>query len=150
MNPTFRLSTLLQIFVGAFFIYAAYSKVLDPATFAKSINNYHILPDQWVNGFAIFLPWLEILCGLVLIFVRPLRGAATLLTVLMLLVFIAAFAIALSKGLDILCGCTSSDPNSSKVGLRGIYENTGLIVALVIAWVLQLKSDQDEDPSLVG
>lgn len=95
---------LVGIAVGGVFVYAGVLKAADPARFASDIENYHILP--WALGvrMAFYLPWLEILCGLALIVRRIDRGAAVVLTGLML-TFIGATIAAKARGIDITCGC---------------------------------------------
>ena len=99
-----RFWRIVAILIGALFIYAGVVKVLDPVRFAGDIENYHILP--WPVGvrLAFYLPWLEILCGLALIFRRLYSGALVLVLALML-VFIGATISAKARGLDISCGC---------------------------------------------
>jgi uncharacterized membrane protein YphA (DoxX/SURF4 family) len=94
----------LAVVLGILFVYAGAVKALEPVRFAGDIENYHLLP--WTVGvrLAFYLPWLEILCGLALIFRRLYSGALVLLIVLML-VFIGATISAKSRGLDISCGC---------------------------------------------
>ena len=94
----------LAIILGLLFIYAGAVKVLEPVRFAGDIENYHLLP--WPVGvrLAFYLPWLEILCGLALIFRRLYSGALVLVLVLML-VFLGATISAKARGLDISCGC---------------------------------------------
>jgi uncharacterized membrane protein len=53
---------------------------------------------------AVYLPWLEIFCGLALIFRFLYRGGLLILTAL-ILVFIGATIAAKMRGLDITCGC---------------------------------------------
>jgi uncharacterized membrane protein YphA (DoxX/SURF4 family) len=95
---------ILELAVGALFVYAGALKVWDPIGFAGDIENYHILP--WVVGalLALYLPWLEIACGIALIVHRAQRGALAILTALML-VFIGASIIAKARGIDVSCGC---------------------------------------------
>ena len=95
---------LLAILLGALFVYAGVVKALEPVRFAGDIENYHIFP--WAVGvrLAFYLPWLEILCGLALIFRRLYSGALVLVLALML-VFIGATISAKARGLDISCGC---------------------------------------------
>jgi len=57
-------------------------KALDPFQFANDIDNYKILPWTISVGLAFYLPWLEMLCGLALIFRLFYRGAFALLTAL--------------------------------------------------------------------
>ena len=53
---------------------------------------------------ALYLPSLEIICGLALIFRRLYSGALVLLLAL-LIVFIGASFAAKARGIDITCGC---------------------------------------------
>jgi hypothetical protein len=55
-------------------------------------------------GLAFYLPWLEIFCGLALIFRLCYRGALSILTALVV-VFLVATVAAKVRGLDITCGC---------------------------------------------
>jgi ABC-type nickel/cobalt efflux system permease component RcnA len=50
------------------------------------------------------LPWLEIVCGLALIFGFLYRGGLSILTAL-ILIFVGATIAAKARGLDITCGC---------------------------------------------
>lgn len=94
----------LDLIVGAVFIYAGVLKVLDPIQFANDIDNYKSLPWFISVRLAFFLPWLEILCGIALIFRFLYRGSLSILS-LLILVFIGATVAAKARGLDITCGC---------------------------------------------
>jgi putative oxidoreductase len=91
-NFTWR---ILDFIIAAIFIYAG---VL------KAIDHYKILPWTIGVGLAFYLPWLEIFCGLALIFRLFYRGALSILTVLVV-VFLVATIAAKARGLDITCGC---------------------------------------------
>ena len=95
---------IVAILIGGIFIYAGAIKALDPVGFAIDIDNYKTLP--WTIGVALafYLPWLEIFCGLALIFRVFYRGGLSILTAL-LCVFIVASVVAKARGLDISCGC---------------------------------------------
>ena len=95
---------VLDLSIAAIFIYAGIVKVLDPVQFARDIDNYKMLPWPAAVALALYLPWLEILCGLALVVRRLYRGAILLLTGLTV-VFIVASVIAKARGLDISCGC---------------------------------------------
>ncbi len=94
----------LDVLIGGVFIYAGAIKVLDPVGFAGDIDNYKILPWTIGVGLAFYLPWLEIFCGLALIFRMFYHGALSILSTLVG-VFIVATGIAKMRGLDITCGC---------------------------------------------
>jgi putative oxidoreductase len=95
---------VVAIIIGGLFIYAGVVKVIDPAEFARDIDNYKMLPWQIGVGLGLYLPWLEILCGLALIARVLYRGSVFVLTALMVL-FIVITVIAKARGLDISCGC---------------------------------------------
>ena len=95
---------VVAIIIGGLFIYAGVVKIVDPAEFARDIDNYKLLPWQLGVGLAFYLPWLEILAGLALITGVLYRGGVCILTGLML-VFVLATIVAKARGLDISCGC---------------------------------------------
>jgi putative oxidoreductase len=95
---------VLDLIIGAIFIYAGALKLLDPVQFAHDIDHYKILPWTIGVGLAFYVPWLEIFCGLALIFRRFYRGALSILTALVV-VFLFATIAARARGLDITCGC---------------------------------------------
>ena len=95
---------ILDFIIAAIFIYAGVLKVLDPVQLAHDIEHYQILPWAVGVGLAFYLPWLEIFCGLALIFRLFYRGALAILTALVVIFLVATIA-AKVRGLDITCGC---------------------------------------------
>jgi putative oxidoreductase len=95
---------ILDFIIAAIFIYAGVLKALDPVQLAHDIDHYKILPWTIGAGLAFYLPWLEILSGLALIFRLFYRGALSILTALVV-VFLVATIAAKVRGLDITCGC---------------------------------------------
>ena len=95
---------IVDLIIAAIFIYAGVLKALDPVQLAHDIDHYKILPWAVGVGLAFYLPWLEIFCGLALIFRLFYRGALSILTALVV-VFLVATIAAKVRGLDITCGC---------------------------------------------
>src|SRR5437667_967107 len=95
---------IVDLIVGGIFVYAGVVKILDPVQFANDIDNYKTLPWFISVRLAFYLPWLEIFCGLALIFRFLYRGGLSILTAL-IAVFIVATIAAKVRGLDITCGC---------------------------------------------
>ena len=103
---------IVGLLIGAVFIFAGLTKIvdfqpfrfLDPMDFARDIDNYKLLPWRVSVLLALYLPWLEMICGLALVARRFYSGALALLLAL-LLVFIGASFAARARGLDITCGC---------------------------------------------
>ena len=125
---------LLRVVVGAVFIYAAISKILNPSAFANDIDNYRMLPYLLVSLMAIVLPWLELLCGFLLVFGKWLRGSSFII-IAMNILFIIAIGSAIARGLDITCGCFSADGEGTKVGVSRLVQDILLLGAAgVIYW----------------
>lgn len=103
MKPV--ISRIVSFLTGGIFVCAGILKVANPAQFAIDIDNFKLL-NWWpaVVLLALYLPWLEIVCGAALIFRRLHAGAALILSGLTS-VFLVALASAKIRGLNISCGC---------------------------------------------
>ena len=99
---------VLRLFLGVVFVYASYDKILNPQAFAKAVYNYQILPDAAVNLVALTLPWLELVIGVCLVGGIWLPGA-TVVSSGLLIMFISALIFNQLRGLDIHCGCFSTE-----------------------------------------
>jgi len=91
---------IVDLILGGIFVYAGVTKALDPVQFANDIDNYKMLPWFVTVRLAFYLPWLEIFCGLAVIFRFLYRGGLSILTAL-LAVFIGATVAAKLRGLDL-------------------------------------------------
>jgi|HubBroStandDraft_1064217.scaffolds.fasta_scaffold434278_2 putative oxidoreductase len=90
--------------VAAIFIYAGIDKLRDPMQFADSIEGFAILPVALISLLSLSLPPYEVASGLLLLWPRTRRiGALAVAAVSM--VFFAALASALIRGLTLDCGC---------------------------------------------
>ena len=95
---------VLAVLLGGLFVYAGAIKIVDPMHFAIDIDNYKMLPWAVTVRLAFYLPWLEIFCGLAVIFRVLYQGGLSILTALTS-IFVVASIIAKGRGLDISCGC---------------------------------------------
>lgn len=100
--------------LGAVFLYAGVTKGWDPSAFAVAVDNYRILPQTFVPVVAVVLPWIEVVCGLLLLTGRWLPGAV-LVVMALLSIFLVALGSALWRGLDIACGCFSTAPEAGAI-----------------------------------
>ncbi|MBF0210620.1 MAG: DoxX family membrane protein [Desulfamplus sp.] len=125
-NPV--LFNSVRILMGIIFLYASYDKILNPEAFAKAVFNYQILPDIAVNIGALVLPWLELLIGLSLVAGIWLEGSTIISTSLML-IFIGSLIFNQIRGLDIYCGCFSTDATQGKAGMLIIIRDMLFLVA---------------------
>ncbi len=112
----------IRIFMGLVFLYASYDKILNPEAFAKAVFNYQILPDTAVNIAALVLPWLELLIGLSLVAGIWLEGSTVISTSLMA-IFISSLIFNQIRGLDINCGCFSTDATDDYISIWTIIRD---------------------------
>lgn len=117
---------LIRIFLAFIFIYAGVEKISNPSAFSQAIANYKLLPIGLVNIFALGLPWIEVISGILLLFGILVKENSFIIS-LLLAVFIGAIIISLARGLDITCGCFGTI-NGSKIGVIKILENLGLFI----------------------
>ncbi len=130
---------LCRLVLGGVFIYASLDKIANPAEFAKAIGNYHVLPFGLENLLALFLPWLELITGILLIAGIMVDGA-TILIISMNIVFIFAISQALARGISIECGCFSvSTEGGNNIGFQTILRD---FVYLIMAFIIFYRKDK--------
>lgn len=128
----------VAIALGAVFVYASLDKIDKPREFAGIVYHYRLLGPGGAAGYlpanlmAVVLPWLELVCGALLITGLWRREAAAL-TALMLVMFVAAVGFALAQGIDIAnCGCFSVGAGAEDgraAGWKLILGDLGLLAA---------------------
>jgi len=128
-------TVVLRLLLGTVFLYASLDKIIHPEAFAQAVYNYQIIPDLTVNLVALALPWLELLLGLCLVAGFWLPGATVISTGL-LTVFIGAMVFNEIRGLDIHCGCFSTETTQGPASVLTIFRD---IIFLVISTYLTLS-----------
>src|SRR5258706_3787934 len=95
----------LRWLLAAILIWASLSKIANLHEFYAAILAYRMpLLNPLARWVAMVLPWLELLCGLLLM-AGSARRAALVWTALMFGAFVLATGQAWVRGLDISCGC---------------------------------------------
>lgn len=150
------LSLLVRLSLGGLFIYMGVNKIADPVAFLKQIRLFDMLPETppyFLNGTAIVLPWLEVICGVLLILGIVRRGAAAWLAIMLCVftpaIFLRAMAIHETAGTPFFqivfdCGC-GGGPVTIWIKL---LENTGLLVVALLT--LFSRSDRWSLAAVVG
>ncbi len=133
----------LRLFMGAVFLYASYDKILHPLAFAEAVYNYQILPDAAVNLAALILPWMELLLGVCLVTGVWLPGA-TVAGSGLLAIFIAALIFNLARGLDIHCGCFSTEATEGPADLWTVARDVSLMAASILLTNLVFRQPRVE------
>lgn len=116
-----------RIVLGLVFLLYGLDKISHPGDFARAIANYRLLPEVLVNFVAVTLPWVECVCGLLLLSGQWVRSAA-LVSAFLLAVFVSAVSITLARGLDINCGCFHAN-EGRKIGFKLLGEDFLLLIA---------------------
>ena len=124
---------LMRVVLGALFVFAGATKAYDPGAFAIEIQRYQVVP--WILGAltSVYLPWLEMLAGALLLLKRFERGALLVIT-LLLSVFTLALASAMFRGLSIDCGCFGKAFTATGTTVP-LLRNLVLLVFTGILWM---------------
>ena len=129
--------------LGCIFVYASLDKLRHPDIFAEALYNYQLLPDAAINLVAIWLPWLELVSGGLLILGLWVRGSILVLSGLMV-VFLAALGINLARGLDINCGCFVTQSTDPMTVFTLFRDALFLLLALYLIWIYQIRGIEDQ------
>ena len=120
----------VRLLLGFLFIYSGVIKIDDSGYFVKSLDNYKLLPPEFVNFSALLIPAIELIIGAFLllgIFVKE----TALIADIMMIVFIAAIITAIVRGLDIECGCFGTS-DGTRVGWIKIIENIFILTGCAL------------------
>jgi uncharacterized membrane protein YkgB len=111
----------LRLYIGGLFIYASMYKINYPAEFAETIASYEMLPYWSVNFMTVVLPWIELICGILLIIGIRARTATAVIGCLLIL-FTIGIVVNVIRAAPISCGCfhTIEDKISLWTVLRDI------------------------------
>ena len=145
MKYIFKIIILLfTAYLGWIFVSASLDKIIDPHQFSKSISNYQITP-YWINNLvALILPWVELICGILmfvaiyLLFYQKSNfiDIPNNMIIAMLLWFIFILSIAVYRGLDIDCGCgVGEDISPAERLIEDIYL---LMFSIIIKFRLRI------------
>ncbi len=119
-----------QIVLGLLFLAAALAKIVDVASLAKEVHNFHLAPFWSEHLLAMTLPWIELMAGLALTLgIRPRAGAWV--AGVLLVVFTAGVALAMARGLNFHCGCFGT-ADSTRIGWAKLGENVGMLALAVL------------------
>ncbi len=116
---------ILRVLFGLLWLWAGMAKLKDPTAFSLAIRNYDLIGDPWIAVAALFLPAMEGVAALAVIFRRGTAGALALLCA-SLAIFTLAIAVSWARGLDIECGCFGLDGSTVNYPLK-LIQNLALL-----------------------
>ncbi len=119
---------LVRAFFAVVFVGSGIAKLADPGAFAVIVGAYGLMPDPMVDPVSVFLPVIEVLAGLGLLF--DIRGSLEAITGMMLL-FMGVLGYGIWLGLDIDCGCFGAgDPEADAFyGMRAALVRDAAMLA---------------------
>ena len=124
------LDVLCRVGLGGLFLYAALSKIQDPAAFAHAVAAYDVLPGEAVGLVALVLPMLELVAGVALLVTAWPREVALVLLGLMGVFFVGLIQ-AQVRGLDISCGCFGDSGDGKDSIMEALIRDVVLLAPLV-------------------
>lgn len=127
-----HLTALLRVALGAVFLYAALIKIANPPAFAGNVAAYQLLPYVGNYLVAAILPWIEAICGLLLVTGWRARSAAALVAAMNMLFIVLLFS-TVARGLDIDCGCFRQGGEKT-TAWTAIFRDILLLVAAVFVF----------------
>lgn len=116
----------VRLFLGFVFVFASIDKIAAPDAFAASINAYKLVPLPMINILAIVIPWLELICGILLMVGVKSRPSSAILSAL-LAIFTAAIISALLRNLNIDCGCYGKE-HATPISWTKVGEDAALMI----------------------
>ena len=135
---------VVSIGLGAVFIYASLDKIANPLDFARIVYRYRLAGPSAAlgvvpaNAFAVILPWLEAVIGVLLVTGLWRREAAAISAAL-LVMFLIAVGYVMWQGIDVEhCGCFTVGGEGRGAGWTLIASDLGLLAASL--YVLLVRS----------
>lgn len=133
----------LRWLLAVLLVWAALGKIANLQEFHANVAAYQLpLPGVWQRLAVMVVPWLELLCGILLV-AGTLRRAALLCTLALCAVFVLATGQAWVRGLEISCGCFKLDflgEGALKQVLESVQFAFGRAVLLLVAAVWLFRS----------
>ncbi len=98
------LALALRLYIAGLFIHAGMNKINYTAEFAETIASYRMAPYWAVNFMAVVMPWIELICGILLVCGVRVRSTIVVAGAL-LMMFTAGILVNLLRNAPISCGC---------------------------------------------
>ena len=129
-----KIGTFLAVPVAGLLATSAYQHIDNSFRFLSTIYSCDLVGLNGGLVAAAYLPFLQLMIALVLLFEQKCRRTAFGFSALLFLVYTIVQSSALYRGLNISCGCFgSSDENP--IGAGSISLAAGAMVASVVGWV---------------
>ncbi len=148
-------ATAARLVLAVAWAWAGVAKIADPAAAVRAVRAYRLLPEWLAQGVGYGLPFLELALAALLLAGLATRLAA-LVSVALLVVFLAGIVSAAARGLQIECGCFGGGGDlaagrSTAYAVEIVRDSALLLVALFLArWPRSRLAADDAIRSLGG
>ena len=122
--------TIVRLILGLIFLASGCEKISQLPTFLETLSHYQLLPMWLLPWVALILPYLEALCGMLLLLGLLTESNALICGILGCCFSLAVFS-AWWRHLDITCGCFRVD---GRVGLGHV--GADLLLTLAAFWLM--------------
>jgi len=129
--------SIARMGVGLLFVLAALPKLdtTNRREFLDVVMGYEILPAEFAASFSVWLPRLEVVTGISLLF-GVFIPVMDCIGCLLLVMFIVAVSISLARGMSNRCGCLSPRAQLETVQWRITVRNLLLLTVLVCDYAM--------------
>lgn len=132
------LALALRLGFGILLVAASVDKIIHPFGFAQAVENYRLIGEGLSRWVAVWLPYLELLIGLLLI-LGVWMDAAVLMNAFLMTAFFLLIVQAYLRRLDISCGCFVVG-EASPIGAVKIVENVVFgSASIFLVWLVFQK-----------
>lgn len=126
----------IRVFLGAVFFYAGAVKISDPHAFADLISSYRLVPGPLLPIVAVGLPLFEMAAGLALAF--DIKGSLASVAGL-LLMFCLVLNYGILSGMDVDCGCFSTDELAELGALKKAFiRDLAMLFSVAVLYAFRL------------
>ena len=138
----FGVAVVLRLVLGGVLVWAGLAKVSEPALFAITVRAYNVLPNAFINGFAVVVPWMEIVAGACLLAGFWTRSGA-LAALALLSSFGVAIAVNVYRGANLDCGCFGLDGTRGSLNAALVQDLLLIACSLVLLFVRKMPLSLD-------
>ncbi|GER90767.1 hypothetical protein KDW_49290 [Dictyobacter vulcani] len=117
--------------IACIFLVFTLRKLPNRPAFVFVVMAYRVLPRRWAVFYGLFLPWLELIIGIMLV-LGILPRISALLSALLFCSFLIAIGLNMARRrVDLDCGCAGTK-SQEKIGAKIMLRNLGLLIMAAI------------------
>jgi uncharacterized membrane protein YphA (DoxX/SURF4 family) len=124
-------SIVCRLIIAAIFILSAVGKMMELENSVKAVYNFHLMPDWTLNPLGYGIPFIELLCGLGILFGVLTRLSAAGIGIMSIAYFIGKLIVIFVQQRSVDCGCFGELMNTM-VSLTVWMDMPVLVLCLIL------------------